>query len=170
LVVIDYATKWVEAKAFRTNIVIVTTRFLYEYILTRFGCPLTIVIDQGVHFIDDTLQHLMEQILLKHVSSITYNPQGNGQVESTDKVISRLLTKLVNEKKTNWDEHLSTILFSYKIAYKVATSYTPYQLVYDLHPLMPIKYVLLVISGDHKDAKSTRVLIARITKLKKLKE
>ncbi len=170
MVVIDYATKWVEAKAFRTNIVIVTTRFLYEYILTRFGCPLTIVIDQGVHFIDDTLQHLMEQILLKHVSSITYNPQGNGQVESTDKVISRLLTKLVNEKKTNWDEHLSTIFFSYKIAYKVATSYTPYQLVYDLHPLMSIKYVLLVISGDHKDAKSTRVLIARITKLKKLKE
>ncbi len=77
---------------------------------------------------------------------------------------------MVNEKRTNWDEHLSTILFSYKIAYKVATSYTPYQLVYDLHPLMPIKYVLLVISGDHRDAKPTRVLIARITKLKKLKE
>jgi hypothetical protein len=55
LVVIDYATKWVIAKAFRTNIVVVTTRFLYEYILTRFGCPLTIVINQGVHFIDDTL-------------------------------------------------------------------------------------------------------------------
>jgi hypothetical protein len=43
LVAIDYATKWVKAKAFRINIVIVTTRFMYEYILTRFGCPLTIV-------------------------------------------------------------------------------------------------------------------------------
>ncbi len=46
LVAIDYVTKWVEAKALRTNIVVVTARFLYEYILTRFGCPLTIVTNQ----------------------------------------------------------------------------------------------------------------------------
>jgi hypothetical protein len=54
LVVTDYATKWVEAKAFKTNVIVVTTRFMYENILTRFGCPLTIVIYQGIHFINDT--------------------------------------------------------------------------------------------------------------------
>jgi len=32
-------------KTLKTNIVVITTRFLYEYILTRFGCPLTIVIN-----------------------------------------------------------------------------------------------------------------------------
>ncbi len=32
LVVIDYVTKWVEAKAFITNIKIVTAKVLYEYI------------------------------------------------------------------------------------------------------------------------------------------
>ncbi len=66
LVVVDYATKWVEAKAFRTNIVIVIVRNLYEYILTRFGCPLTIDSYQGVHFIDDIIKHLTKQFLLKH--------------------------------------------------------------------------------------------------------
>jgi hypothetical protein len=45
LVTTDYATKWVEAKALKTNIAVVTARFLYEYILTRFGCPLNIVVD-----------------------------------------------------------------------------------------------------------------------------
>ncbi len=49
LVIINYATKWVEEKALRTNIAIVTTRFLYEYILSRFGCPLTIVTNRRVH-------------------------------------------------------------------------------------------------------------------------
>jgi hypothetical protein len=45
LVATNYATKWVKAKAHRINIAKVTPIFLYEYILTRFGCSLPIVID-----------------------------------------------------------------------------------------------------------------------------
>jgi hypothetical protein len=58
LVAFDYATKWVEAKA--TNIVVGTTKFLYEYILTKFGCPLTIVTNPGVHFINDIIKYMIE--------------------------------------------------------------------------------------------------------------
>jgi len=35
--------------------------------------------------------------MLKHTSSTIYYRQGNGQVESTNKVFGILLTKLVNE-------------------------------------------------------------------------
>ncbi len=79
--------------------------------MTRFGCPLTIVTYQRVHFINDTIKHLTKQFLLKHVNYTTYYPQGNRQDESINKVTGRLLTEFVSEKKTNWDEHLSTILF-----------------------------------------------------------
>ncbi len=54
--------------------------------------------------------------------------------------------------------------------YKVTTRYTPYWLVYGLHPLMSIEYVRLAINGDHIDAKPTRVLIVIITKLEKLQD
>jgi len=74
LVAIDYATKCVEAKALKTNIVVVTTKFLYECIFIRFGCPLIIVIDQGVHFTNDVIKHLTYHFLLKHVNSIIYYP------------------------------------------------------------------------------------------------
>jgi hypothetical protein len=43
LLATNYATKWVEAKAFKTNIVVVIAIFMYEYIRTKCGCRLTIV-------------------------------------------------------------------------------------------------------------------------------
>jgi hypothetical protein len=43
---------------------------------------------------------------LKHVSFTAYYLQGNEQAEFINKVIGRLLTKLVNEKEEDWDEHV----------------------------------------------------------------
>ncbi len=167
LVAIDYASKWVEPRTLKTNIATIITKFMYECILTRFGCPLIIMRDQEVHFIIDAIKYLINHFLLKHVSSTTYYLQGNGQVESTNKVIGTLLTKLISENRTGWDEHLFTVVFSYKIVYKVATMYTPYQLVYGLHPLMPTKYIILVTSGNERDNTLVRVLTNKIIELEK---
>ncbi len=62
------------------------------------------------------------------------------------------------------------MLFSYKIVYKVATWYAPYQLVCGLHPLMPTKYIIPVIGGDERNNILLKVLTSRITKLEKLQE
>ncbi len=102
-----------EARTFSTNNVVVFAKFLCEHILTRFGCPLTIVTYQGTHFINDAIRYLSDHFILKHMSFTVYYPQGNGQVESTNKVFGTLLTKLVNKNRNDWDEHLSIILFSY---------------------------------------------------------
>jgi hypothetical protein len=45
LVAINYATKWVKAKTLRTNIVVVTMKFLLDHIFTQFGYPFINVID-----------------------------------------------------------------------------------------------------------------------------
>jgi len=68
----------VEVKALRTNIVVITTIFLHECILIGFGCFLTIIINQGVHFVNDAIKYLTDHFLMKHVSSTTYYLQGNG--------------------------------------------------------------------------------------------
>jgi transposase InsO family protein len=107
-------------KQLKTNIAKITSKILYEC-LTRFGYPLTIVINQGVHFINDAIKYLTDHFQLKHLSSTTYYPQGNGQIESTNKLLGTLLTKLVSENITYWGEQMFTMLFSYKITYKVAT-------------------------------------------------
>src|SRR5450759_108928 len=128
-----------------------------------------LVSDQGSHFINEAIEHLVEHFLLQHRTSTTYYPQGNGQAESTNKVIGHLLSKLVNEKRTDWDEHLHTVLFSYRTAYKVTTGYTPFQLVYGLHPLMPTEY-LVPTRRTNLDIEYTpaRVLKARIADLEQM--
>jgi hypothetical protein len=137
-------------------------------ILLWFGCPLTIVINQGVHFINDVIKHFTDHFLLKHMSATIYYPQWNVHAKSTNKVFGTLLTKLVNDNKTNWDEHLPIVLFSYRITYKVAIGYTPYQLVYGLHPLMLTEYILLIMGSDHKKGNLMKVLTSRVSKLEKL--
>jgi hypothetical protein len=47
LVPIDYVIKWFKARALQINTTIVIAKFLHDHISTWFGCPLTIVIDQG---------------------------------------------------------------------------------------------------------------------------
>ncbi len=77
---------------------------------------------------------------------------------------------MVNENKNDWDEHLSTILFSYRTTYKVGTDHTPFQLVYGLHPLLPIEYMLPFKLGENRDPQPIRVITNWLFKLKKLKE
>jgi hypothetical protein len=91
-----------------------------------------------------------------------------GKVESTNKFFVNLIIKLVSENKANWDEHLPTMFFSYKKSYKITMNYTPYLLIYALHPFMPIKYVLPTCSGDHRNANHVKVLTSRLTNLEKI--
>jgi hypothetical protein len=60
------------------------------------------------------------------------------------------------------------VLFSYRTTYKITIGYTTYQLVWRLCPLMPIKYIVIVIGGNEKDNYSVKVLTNRIMELEKL--
>jgi hypothetical protein len=57
LVAIEYVTKWAEAIATKNDDVDIVVRFLYENIITRFGCPKELVSDRGT-------QHLTIPVLM----------------------------------------------------------------------------------------------------------
>lgn len=96
LVCTDYVTKWVEAKALFSATENSVVNFLYEDIFTRFVVPREILIDQGSQFTSNLVEKLMEEFKIKHRKSTPYHPQANGQVESTNKVIECVITKIVH--------------------------------------------------------------------------
>jgi hypothetical protein len=118
------------------RIIIHFSKFLYNRILTQFDSPLTIVTNQNTHFINDVICYLTNHFILKQNQFQCLLSTRNGQVDSTNKAFSTSFTKLVNENWNDWDEHMSTILFSYKTTSKVGTGYTLIQLVYGLHSLL----------------------------------
>ena len=106
LVCTDYVTKWVEAKALVSATENSVVNFLYEDIFTRFGVPREIVTDQGSQFTSNLVEKLMEEYKIKHRRSTPYHPQANGQVESTNKVLESIITKIVHLHRRDWAEKI----------------------------------------------------------------
>jgi hypothetical protein len=61
-------------------------------------------------------------------------------VESTNKVLEGILTKTVQLHQTDWVEKLPEALWAYRTTWKNTTSFTPYELVYGKHVLLPIEF------------------------------
>ena len=56
---IKYLTKWEKEKPVENYTNETTTKFIYENILTKFGCPITIIIDHWTHFNNSTIEVLL---------------------------------------------------------------------------------------------------------------
>ena len=77
IVATDYLTKWVEAKATICNDARTMAKFLYEFVFIRYGLPIEIVSDQGVHFINDVIEFLLQEFMVVHQTSAPYLPRAS---------------------------------------------------------------------------------------------
>lgn len=142
IVATDYFTKWPEAKALRTNSAAEVARFLYQNIMTRFGCPVELVSDQGTHFLNKVIQELTDQHLIIHKKSTVYHPQCNGQAESSNKILINTLKKILKANKRDWDKKLGSALWAFRTSYKVTTGMAPFRMAFGLEAVVPMEFMV----------------------------
>ncbi|MCY6488149.1 integrase catalytic domain-containing protein, partial [Actinobacillus pleuropneumoniae] len=66
---------------------------------SRLGVPKAIVTDHGSHFRNHMMVELAAKLGLSHDSSTPYYPQANGQVEAINKVLKRMLQRMIGVHK-----------------------------------------------------------------------
>jgi hypothetical protein len=94
LIATDYFTKWVEVVPLKHSIEDQVIYFLENNIFSRFGLPLEIITDNGPSFIYAKLAQFLAKLGVKYFTSSTYYPQGNGQDDSTNKNLVRIVKRL----------------------------------------------------------------------------
>jgi len=136
----DYDTKWVEEKSLFRATKKSNVEFIYEDIFTFLIVPRKIVTDQGTQFTSKLMKELTKKYGIKHCKSSPYQPQVNGQVESTNKVLEAILTKIVQLHHWDWADRLPEALWAYRTTWRNTTGHTPYELVYGKQVLLPIEF------------------------------
>jgi transposase InsO family protein len=98
-----YLTIWDEAREVKDFSETTVVRFIFDDIITRFGCPNILMSDQGTYFINKTIEALTEEFTFHHQKSTLYHPQDNEIIETFNKILEIALTKVCYVNIDDWD-------------------------------------------------------------------
>ena len=108
----------------------------FKGIISRHGCPHTVITDQGTNF-KSIFQALCFAFNITHKQSSAYHHQCNGKVEKFIQFLKNSLATVVNGSMRNWDEMLDNVLFVYRISFNRVLSDSPFFLLYGRDAILP---------------------------------
>ncbi|GKA26048.1 zinc finger, CCHC-type containing protein [Tanacetum coccineum] len=137
IVVIDYYTKWIEAKLVATITDNQIKKFVWDNIVYRFGLPREIISDNGKQFRDNPFKDLCEKLCICQHFAFVKHPQTNGLVERANRSLGKGIKARLGTKNKNWLEELSHVLWAHRTMIKSSNADTPFLLTYRTEAVIP---------------------------------
>jgi transposase InsO family protein len=97
LVTTNYFTKWTEVVPLKNMTHKEVIHFILEHIVHIFDIPQTLITDQDSSFMSHQVREFVESLKIKLLSSSSYYAQANGQAESSNKTLIKLIKKKIEE-------------------------------------------------------------------------
>ena len=136
LVIEDFFSKWVEAFPLVRTVAPSVAQCMLNGWIARFGCPYTILTDQGTEFTSKLFKALSDTLQSKKLRTTTYHPRTDGMVERSNRTIIDVLSKYGNSEP-NWDLQLPLALFAIRTSEHATTGFSPFCLTYGREARIP---------------------------------
>jgi transposase InsO family protein len=137
-----YLTRWATTRSIKECSATIVARFIFDDIITNFGCSKICMGDQGTHFINKTIESLTREFEFHHHKSMPYHPQANGTVEAFNKILETMFMKICSGNRDDRNFRVPTVLWAYRTTCKKLTMQTPFKLVYGLEAVVPMDYLV----------------------------
>ncbi|RDX68975.1 Pro-Pol polyprotein, partial [Mucuna pruriens] len=132
LLVVDYVSRWVEARATRANDAKTVVEIMKSNIFCKIGVLKALINDQGSHFCNHNMASLLEKYGVVHQVSTTYHPQINDQEEAFSREIKK------KSQLERLEPPVRDALWVHRTAYQTLLGISPYQIVFDRACHLPV--------------------------------
>jgi hypothetical protein len=138
VVVVEYFSKWIEAKPLATITSVTVQKFFWQNIVCRFGMLKAITVDNRTQFDAETFKEFCDKIGTKiHFASVRH-PESKGLVERANGIIMMGIMKLIfNQPRRKWPDELIKVVWSHNTTISRPTCFTSFKLLFGDESITP---------------------------------
>ena len=125
------------------------TKLLNE-VISRWGCPLTVLSDQGRTFESKIFRELCRMLEVRKTKTSVRNPRGNGQADRFNRTLLRKMKAYLCGAQKERDLHLGCLAGAYRATPKESTEMTPHLLTIGREVRLPAELVFGSTNTDEE--------------------